>query len=198
MDFPINQYTGKSCSTRSFFLSMKYVDMVEAACEALSKRGGYVSRAQIKDFMQTHHGFVATPLAKNHLKKALAKFERKGDSYRISKEMRTAKGAKAKAGASKLRLAAKKAAAKTKLAAKKQAAKEKTAASKAKLAAKKQAAKEKAAAAKAKLAAKKQAAKLKAAAKKAASRPKKAAAKAKKSSKKAAPKKRVSKKAAKK
>ena len=105
-----------------------YVDMVEQACNA--NGGKFTSRAAIKSFLTKNFGIVDNATSKNHLKKALVKFEKKGDSYKVSKAQKSAKSA-----AKKEKLAAKKAAAKAKLADKK-----------AKLAAKKTASKEKAAA----------------------------------------------------
>ena len=111
---------------------MTYVDMISSALE--SQSGKWMSRAMIKSFLTKNHGYLDTPTNKNFLKKALTKFEKKGDSFRKAKNTKDADKAKAK-----------KAAAKAKLAAKKEAAKAKILAKKAKMAAKKQAAKDKAA-----------------------------------------------------
>ena len=119
----------------------KYAEMVQAALE--SQSGKWMSRASIKSFLAKNHGYVDTPMNKSFLKKALAKFEKKGDSFRMGKNTKDAAKSKAKAAIKKEKLAAKKAAAKAKMAAKKAA-----------LAAKKQAAKDKIAAKKAKIAAK--------------------------------------------
>ena len=129
---------------------MSYVDMVTQACSTMP--GKFCSRTMIKSYLTANFGIVETASTKNYLKKALTKFEKKGDSYRAMK----------KSGVNKAKLAEKKAAAKAKLAAKK-----------AKVAAKKAAAKQKAAAKKAAIAAKKTAKKEKAAAKKAATAAKK-------------------------
>ena len=166
---------------------MTYEQMVAKACE--SAGGKFMSRAQIKSFLTANFGYVNSAMAKNALKKALTKFERKGDSFRVSKE-----AAKVKAAAQKAKIAEKKAAAKAKLSAKKALAKEKAAQKKEKLAAKKAALKEKLAAKKAKLAAKKQNIAEKKAAKKAKALPKKKTAKKAK----ALPKKKVAKKPVKK
>ena len=146
-----------------------YVEMVTKACESFN--GKFASRQQIKKFLNESFGVVETPLMKVALKKALAKFERKKDSYRVSKEMKAAGAALVK-----------KAANKEKLAAKKVVLKEKKAVNKAKLVLKKAAKKEQLASKKAKLVAKKTAAKEKLAAKKAAKKAskKKPAKKAKK------------------
>ena len=96
---------------------MTYEQMVAKACE--SAGGKFMSRAQIKSFLTANFGYVNSAMAKNALKKALTKFERKGDSFRVSKE-----AAKVKAAAQKAKIAEKKAAAKAKLSAKKALAKE--------------------------------------------------------------------------
>ena len=129
---------------------MSYVDMVEQACA--TKPGKFCSRSMIKSYLTANFGIVDNAMSKNHLKKALAKFEKKGDSFKASKKANTEK------------LAAKKTAAKAKVAAKKAAAVAKKQATKVKAAAKKAPAKKKAAPKKA--AAKKAPAKKKAAAKK--------------------------------
>ena len=122
---------------------MSYVDMVEQACA--TKPGKFCSRAMIKSYLTANFGIVDNATSRNHLKKALTKFEKKGDSFKASKKDNKEKLA-AKKAAAKTKAAAKKAAA----AAKKQAKKEKAAAKKAAVAAKKQAKKDKAAAAKVK------------------------------------------------
>ena len=161
-----------------------YVEMVTKACESTGAR--FTSRPQIKAFLEEHYGVVFNAGSKNALKSALGKFDRKKDSYRVSKDMKAAGMSQAKKQAAKEKLAAKKAqekakkeAMKAKVVAKKQAAKEKLAARKAALVAKKQAAKEK-------LAAKKAAAKAKKAPKKkpAAKKSKKPSKASKKTSKK--------------
>ena len=94
-----------------------------------------MSRAMIKTYLTKNFGYVDNNSAKVHLKKALAKFERKGDSFRVSKAMKQKGAAADKAKAQKAKAAEKKRAA----AEKKRAA---TSAKKEKLAAKKAAAKE--------------------------------------------------------
>ena len=155
-----------------------YEEMVGKACATVGNK--YMSRASIKAFLKEHHGYTDSAMAKNALKKALVKFERKGDSYRVSKDMKLS-------GKAALKLAA----AKVKAAQKKRAIAEKTKAKKLALQAKKQAAKQKALAKKEAMNAKKQALKEKLASKK-------AAAKAKKALKKPASRKSVKKTAAKK
>jgi colicin import membrane protein len=162
-----------------------YVEMVTKACE--STGGKFISRPQIKKFLEEHFGVEFNASSKNALKNALGKFERKKDSYRVSKDMK-----------STVMSQAKKQAAKEKLAAKKVQEKAKKEAMKAKLAAKKLATKEKLAAKKATLVAKKQAAKEKLAAKKAASKAKKASKKKPAAKKSKKPVKKASKKTSKK
>ena len=130
---------------------ISYVDMVAKACESNGNK--FTSRAAIKTYLSANFGFNGSALQKANLKKALAKFEKKGDKFRKPKNMGINKEAIA---AKKAKMAEKKAASKAKLIAKREAAKAKKAAKKAALAAKRQAKKEKAAASKAKkLAAKK-------------------------------------------
>ena len=74
-------------------MSSTYEQQVWNACEALGPK--FCSRPQIKTFLKENFGFNDSAMAKFHLKKALAKFERKGDSYRITKEMRSKTGASA-------------------------------------------------------------------------------------------------------
>ena len=116
---------------------MTWVEMVEEACPTVAPK--FMSRPAIKSYLTEKHGYVDNAKSKNHLKNALAKLDKKGDSYRKKKS------------------AGKSAEAKAKLLAKKAAAKEKLAAKKAKVAAKKQAAKDKKAALKAKKSAAKKA-----------------------------------------
>ena len=149
---------------------------------AINSQKGWMSRPAIKTYLTANCGFVDTAVNKVHLKKALAKFEKKGDSYKVKKTQR-------KSNVNKEKIAARKA----KAAAKKLALKEKKLAKKAAVAAKKQAAKEKKLAKKAAVAAKKKAAAEKKASKKAAAKAKKAASKAKKASKKKSVKKAVKK-----
>ena len=73
---------------------MTYVDMVREACEA--QKGKWCSRAMIKSYLTKNHGYVDNATNKNHLKKALPKFEKKGDSYRVSKAMKNAGNDKTK------------------------------------------------------------------------------------------------------
>ena len=109
---------------------MTYEQMVQKACESVG--GKFLSRAQIKSFLTANFGYVDSAMAKNALKRALTKFERKGDSFRVSKE-----AAKAKAAAAKVLKAEKKAAMAAKLAAKKTLAKEKAVQKREKIAARK-------------------------------------------------------------
>ena len=78
----------------------------------------FMSRTAIKKELTSQFGYADSAKQKNALKKALERFERKGDSYRLSKEMRDAESSKAK-------VAAKKEAAVKKAVAKKEAAKSK-------------------------------------------------------------------------
>jgi len=162
-----------------------YVEMVTKACE--STGGKFISRPQIKKFLEEHFGVEFNASSKNALKNALGKFERKKDSYRVSKDMK-----------STVMSQAKKQAAKEKLAAKKVQQKAKKEAMKAKLAAKKLAATAKIAAKKATLVAKKQASKEKLAAKKAAAKANKASKKKPAAKKSKKPVKKASKKTSKK
>ena len=82
---------------------------VEKVMEACDSQKGWVSRPAIKAFLTKNHGYVDNGVNKNHLKKALAKFTKKGDSYKTPNTLR--KGSKN---------AEKKAAAKAKAAARKQ------------------------------------------------------------------------------
>ena len=59
---------------------MSYVDMVTQACA--SKPGKFCSRSMIKSFLTANFGIVESASSKAHLKKALTKFEKKGDSFR--------------------------------------------------------------------------------------------------------------------
>ena len=65
-----------------------YEEMVTKACATAGNK--FMSRVSIKAFLKEHHGYTDSAMAKNDLKKALLKFERKGDSYRISKTMKEA------------------------------------------------------------------------------------------------------------
>ena len=150
---------------------MSYVEKVQSAIEALGPK--FVSRPQIKAYLTQNFGFANNALAKSALKKAHLKFERKGDSFKISQEMRQAKKADIKKAQSKQRMQAKLAASKLKKAAKKEAMAQKKAARKATLQAKKTAKKAKRDASKANKASKKKVTK-KAAKKKPASKAKKA------------------------
>ena len=69
---------------------MSYSDMVQKACDSVG-RGKFASRPQIKSFLTAHYGYVDTGVARNALKKALQGFECKGQSFRVSKEMRDQK-----------------------------------------------------------------------------------------------------------
>ena len=73
---------------------MTYVDMISSALE--SQSGKWMSRAMIKSFLTKNHGYLDTPTNKNFLKKALTKFEKKGDSFRKAKNTKDADKAKAK------------------------------------------------------------------------------------------------------
>ncbi|MEC7385736.1 MAG: histone H1/H5 family protein, partial [Planctomycetota bacterium] len=154
-----------------FHLTMTFEQNI---ISAIDSQKGWMSRPAIKTYLAKNCGFVDTPMNKVHLKKALAKFEKKGDSYKVKKTQR-------KTSVNKEQIAVRKA----KIAAKKLALKQKKAAKKAALAAKKQAAKTKKLAKKAAIAAKKKAAAAKKAAAKAKKASKKAASKAKKTVKKA-------------
>jgi len=136
-----------------------YAEMAQQACQSLGGRGKFTSRAQIKGFMKKNFNYVDTPIAKNALRKALQSFDRKGDSFRITEQMRSSKASTEKAAAIKARAALKKTQAKEKAAAKKAALREKKAAALEKVKAKKAALKkrvlEKKAALKAKIAARK-------------------------------------------
>ena len=144
---------------------MSYEDMVMQACDAF--KGKFISRAQIKTYLTQHYGWIQTGLTKNALKKTLMKFERKGDSFRVSKEMREKKSGAAKKAVLKAKVAEKKKVMAAKSAEKKAALKAKMMEKKAKIAAKKTAMKEKLAAKKAAALAKKTAMKEKKAAQKA-------------------------------
>ena len=63
---------------------MTYVDMVEQACA--TKPGKFCSRAMIKSYLTANFGVVDNATTRNHLKKALTKFEKKGDSFKASKK----------------------------------------------------------------------------------------------------------------
>ena len=76
---------------------MTYVEMVEQCCNA--NAGKWSSRAMIKSYLTKNFGIVDNATTKVHLKKALTKFEKKGDSYKVSKT--------AKKSANKEKLAAK-------------------------------------------------------------------------------------------
>ena len=89
-------------------MAMTYTQMIEAALE--SQPGKWVSRSQIKTYMAKNFGYLDNATSKNHLKKALVKFERKGDSYKVSKALKAQKVAATKAAANKEKVAAKKAA----------------------------------------------------------------------------------------
>lgn len=142
---------------------MTYEQMVEKACEALG--GKFASRTQIKTYLTKNFGYANSATAKNALKKALTKFEKKGDSFRVSKAMKGRKASAMKKATQKVKLVAKKAVAKEKLAAKKAKLIARKAAAKEKLAKKKEAAKAKKALAAAKKTAKKAASKAKKASK---------------------------------
>ena len=91
---------------------MTYEQMVEKACETLG--GKFMSRAQIKTYLTKNFGYVNSAIAKNALKKALAKFEKKGDSFRVSKAMKEKKAGANKKAAQKAAAEAKKTAAEAK------------------------------------------------------------------------------------
>ena len=70
-----------------------YVDMVKAACDAIGGKafgGKFASRAQIKKHLAENFGYTDNGSAKVALKSALAKMEKKGDSFRVSKAQREA------------------------------------------------------------------------------------------------------------
>ena len=119
---------------------MTWVEMVEEACSTVAPK--FMSRMAIKSYLTEKHGYVDNAMSKNHLKNALTKLDKKGDSYRAKKKVtkKNSAEAKAKRAAKAAALKAKKAAKKAAVAAKKKAAKEKKAAKKAAAAAKKKAA----------------------------------------------------------
>ena len=138
---------------------MSYVDMIQRACETLGVRGKFTSRAQIKRFMTDNFDYVDTAMAKNAVRNALQKFERKGDSFRITEQMRSTKQSAEKKAVLKAKASVKKAQTKEKSALKRAALRQKRTAAlekaKAKKAAIKKRALEKKAVVKAKRAAKK-------------------------------------------
>ena len=67
---------------------MTYVEMVEQACN--SNPGKFCSRSMIKTYLAKNFGVVHNAMARNNIKKALVKFEKKGDSYKVSKAMKSA------------------------------------------------------------------------------------------------------------
>ena len=142
---------------------MTFEQMVTKACETVGNK--FMSRSAIKGFLKENFGYSDSAMAKNALKKALAKFEKKGDSFRVSKAQKSSGVDAAKKAAAKAKLAEKKRIAAEKAKAKKLAAQVKKAAAKEKLAAKKAAKKAALQAKKEKAAAKKAAAKAKKASK---------------------------------
>ena len=74
---------------------------------AIDSQKGWMSRPAIKTYLAKNCGFVDTPMNKVHLKKALAKFEKKGDSYKVQKTQRKSSGNKEKIAARKAKVAAK-------------------------------------------------------------------------------------------
>ena len=81
---------------------MTWAENIIVACDS---QKGWVSRAAIKSFLSKNNGFVDNAVSKNHLKKALAKFEKKGDSYKVPKSMRkSSKGAEKKAAAAEAKV----------------------------------------------------------------------------------------------
>ena len=89
---------------------LTYSQMVEQALGS-APRGKFMSRNAIKAFMQQNFSVVSSASTKLALKNALAKFERKGDSFRISQEMKQAAQAKVKAASQKSKAAERKKAA---------------------------------------------------------------------------------------
>ena len=78
---------------------MTYVDMVKSACVAIGGKsfgGKFSSRGAIKAHLKSNFGYTDSGMAKLALKSALKKFEKKGDSFRVSKAMRDADKEKAK------------------------------------------------------------------------------------------------------
>ena len=73
---------------------MSWQEMVEAACDSVAPK--FMSRAAIKSFLTKNNGFVETPTNKAHLKKALTKLDKKGDSFRKRKSTKNTEAAKAK------------------------------------------------------------------------------------------------------
>ena len=120
---------------------MTFEQMVTKACETVGNK--FMSRSAIKGFLKENFGYSDSAMAKNALKKALAKFEKKGDSFRVSKVQKSAGADAAKKAAAKAKIAEKKRIMAEKAKAKKLAAQVKKAALKEKLAAKKAAAKAK-------------------------------------------------------
>ena len=162
---------------------MTYVQMISKALEE-AKGGKYMSRAAIKNYLVQNLGQTESATFKNAVKKALMKFERKGDSFRISQEMKQAESSKAKASEKRAKAAARKSQMAQKKKAKAAALKERRTARKAALKVKADAKKAKKAAAKAKKATKKKGGKKKSAAKKTKKASKKKAKAGKKSAKK--------------
>jgi len=84
---------------------MTYEELIAEACEAIggsSFGGKFVSRQQIKKWLAENKDIDCDlGVSKKALKRALLNFDRKGDSYRLSKEMRAKKAAAAKAAAQK-------------------------------------------------------------------------------------------------
>ena len=62
---------------------MTWEEMVEAACDSNGNK--WMSRQAIKGFLTKNHGYDDSPKCKANLKKALVKFEKKGDSYKKKK-----------------------------------------------------------------------------------------------------------------
>jgi len=144
---------------------MKYDEMISQACASMG--GKFMSRSMIKTYLTKNFGYVDSAMSKNFLKKALGKFERKGDSFRVSKAMKDKAAGAGKMKAQKDKAAARKKTVVEKRRASASAKKEKLAEKKAAILVKKQAKKEKLAAKKAAAAQKKKAAQQKRALKKA-------------------------------
>jgi len=104
----------KSLVHSSSIAIMTYEAFISEACESVggtSFGGRFVSRAGIKKWLLEQKNIDCEKgVCKNALKRALVNFEKKGDSYRISKEMREKKSAAAKAEKKKEKAREKKAA----------------------------------------------------------------------------------------
>ena len=78
--------------------NISYSEMVQKACESFGS-GKFVSRPQIKRYLTANFGYVDNGVSRNALKKALQGLECKGQSFRISKEMKMQKAATQKKAA---------------------------------------------------------------------------------------------------